>query len=264
MIIKVLNDNLSSNEKFKCEHGLSLYIEHNEFKFLFDAGQTDLFIQNACLLGVILNDIDFIVLSHGDYDHGNGLKYLDIGKRDLYAHPHFLEYRISKRTGLFDGLNQSREQINDRFNLIESDKPIEIRKDIFFMGEIKRLSHFDIGGLPMVDRFNKEYMHLDDTGIAIKTDKGVIVITGCAHSGLCNIIEHAKTVSGCNEVYAVIGGFHLKDTGKKTQNVLKYLKKVKPKKLFLAHCTSEDAKTLLINELDSETYRLKTGLTYEL
>ena len=61
MIIKVLNDNLSSSEKFKCEHGLSLYVEHNEFKFLFDAGQTDLFIQNACLLGVILNDIDFIV-----------------------------------------------------------------------------------------------------------------------------------------------------------------------------------------------------------
>ncbi len=67
-------------------HGLSLYIEYNGKSILFDAGQTDIFMRNAKKLGINLDNLDAIVLSHGDYDYGNGLKYLD-SKTKLICHP---------------------------------------------------------------------------------------------------------------------------------------------------------------------------------
>jgi 7,8-dihydropterin-6-yl-methyl-4-(beta-D-ribofuranosyl)aminobenzene 5'-phosphate synthase len=73
----VLNDDRCVNEKLECEHGLSLYIEYDNIKLLFDTGQTDIFLSNAIKLGIDLAYLDFIILCHGDYDHGNGLKYLN-------------------------------------------------------------------------------------------------------------------------------------------------------------------------------------------
>ena len=87
--IYVLNDNRCSNNKFENEHGMSLYIECDNKKVLFDAGQTDIFIKNAQKFNINLNDVDAIVLSHGDYDHGNGLKYLNI-KAKLICHPDYV------------------------------------------------------------------------------------------------------------------------------------------------------------------------------
>ena len=75
--IIVLNDNRCNNKNLDYEHGLSLLIEDNNRKVLFDTGQTDIYLQNASKLGMNLDDIDTIILSHGDYDHGNGLKYFN-------------------------------------------------------------------------------------------------------------------------------------------------------------------------------------------
>ena len=71
------------------EHGLSLYVEYDNKKILFDASQSDIFLKNAFKLSVDLKKLDAIVLSHGDYDHGNGLKYLK-SKTDLICHPDFI------------------------------------------------------------------------------------------------------------------------------------------------------------------------------
>ena len=79
MIIKALTENTSKNENIFSEHGLSLYIETENHKILFDMGQTDLFYKNAQTMGVDLRAVDVAVLSHGHYDHGGGLKkFLEI------------------------------------------------------------------------------------------------------------------------------------------------------------------------------------------
>ena len=96
--IVVLNDNRCNNNEYEFEHGISLFIECYGKKVLFDSGQTEIFINNAKKLNIDLKKLDAIVLSHGDFDHGNGLKYLNT-KTDLICHPDFMLTRISRRTG---------------------------------------------------------------------------------------------------------------------------------------------------------------------
>ena len=93
MIVKVLSENTSSSEKLGSEHGLSLYIETETHKILFDTGASGLFAENAEKMGVDLTRIDLAVISHGHYDHGGGLKtFLGINNRaKIYLHQMALE-----------------------------------------------------------------------------------------------------------------------------------------------------------------------------
>ena len=260
MRITVLNDNRIEDKELKCEHGLSLIIETNDSKILFDAGQSDIFLQNAYKLEESLTDIDAIVLSHGDYDHGNGLKYLNIDTRvNLYAHPDIFNYRVSKRTGNYGGLNQTKEEFLEKYNLICSKECVKIGEDVYFLGEIKKYNTFEEGNLPMLDQDNNEYKHHDDSGIVIKTSKGLVVISGCAHSGICNTVEYAKEVINEDRVFAVIGGFHLKEDNERLRKTIEYFKENNVKKVLLAHCVSDDVCSVFLKELPSETTILKTG-----
>lgn len=237
--IVVLNDNRCSNKNLESEHGLSLYIEYDNEKILFDAGQSDIFLRNAIKLGINLNEIDAIILSHGDYDHGNGLKYFNV-KTDLICHPDFMEYRVSKRTGNFDGLNQTKEELSKKFNLILTKDAYKISENIIFLGEIERNNDFEKGSnLPMIDKNGDTYQHLDDSGVVLKTPKGIIVISGCAHSGICNTIEYAKKITNTEKVLAVVGGFHLKDINPQTVKTIDYFIDNNIENAYLAHCTSD-------------------------
>ncbi len=237
--IVVLNDDRCDNEKLECEHGLSLYIEYDNIKLLFDAGQTDIFLNNAMKLGINLDDLDAIVLSHGDYDHGNGLKYLN-AKTKLVCHPAFMKYRVSKRTGNFAGLNQTKEELNKRFNLSLTKEPYNISESIIFLGEIERNNDFEKeDNLPSIDEVGNVYQHFDDSGIVLKTSQGIIVISGCSHSGICNIIEYAKKVTNMEKVFAVIGGFHLKELNNQTNKTIDYFINNNIESIYLAHCTSD-------------------------
>ena len=261
--ITVLNDNRCSNENLECEHGLSLLIEDNNKKILFDTGQTDIYLKNAHKLGLDLKDVESIVLSHGDYDHGNGLKYFN-KKVDLICHPDFTKNRISKRTGKFDGLNESLEEIKNKFKLITTKEPYDVTENIIYLGEIERLNDFEKGkNLPMTDENGETYNHLDDSGVVIKTDNGIIVISGCAHSGICNTIEYAKKITNCNNVLAAIGGFHLKEVDEQTEKTIKYMKDNNVKHILIAHCTSDIVCDKFKKELPDETNVVETGKTYE-
>lgn len=260
--IIVLNDNRCDNENFKCEHGISLLIEYNGKKVLFDAGQTDIFIENAKKLNIDLTSLDAIVLSHGDYDHGNGLKYLDVNT-DLICHPDFMLTRISRRTGNDNGLNQTREELQERFNLIETSKPYNVSDEIVFLGQIERNNDFEKGkNLPATDENGNIYPHFDDSGIAIKTKEGIIVISGCSHSGICNTVEYAKKVTGENRVLAVMGGFHLKEIDECTLKTIEYMKN-NVQSVYLAHCTSDNVCQEFGRQIPGKTHIIKTGMTYE-
>jgi len=238
--IVVLNDNRCDNDNFEFEHGISLFIECYKNKVLFDCGQTDIFMKNSKNFNIDLNELDAIILSHGDYDHGNGLKYLNV-KTDLICHPDFMLTRISRRTGNNNGLNQTKEELVKGFNLIETRKPFYISDEIIFLGQIERNNNFEKGqNLPAFDENGEIYQHLDDSGLVIKTENGLIVISGCSHSGICNTVEYAKKITNENRILAVMGGFHLKEVNECTIKTIDYMKQNNVQKIYLAHCISDD------------------------
>ena len=260
--ITVLNDNRKINENFENEHGFSLLIEVDGKRILMDAGQTEIYKHNAKKLGINLNTVDSIVLSHGDYDHGNGLKYFD-KKVDLICHPNCSCTRISKRTGKFDGLNQTEEELENRFNVKKTSTPYNITENVIFLGQIARKNNFEKGNLPMTDKTGIDYQHLDDSGIVIKTESGLIVISGCAHSGICNTIEYAKEITGETRIFAVMGGFHLKEVDERTLKTIEYMKQNDITGIYLAHCTSDIVCQEFVKQLPDKTKIMKAGLTYK-
>lgn len=258
--ITVLNDNRKMNDELENEHGISLLLEVEGKTILMDAGQTEIYKNNAKKLGIDLLEVNDIVLSHGDYDHGNGLKYFD-KKVNLICHPNCNCYRVSKRTGNFSGLNQSKAELEEKFYLNESDKPYNISENVIFLGQIERENSFEKGNLPAVDENGNEYKHLDDSGIVIKTEEGLIVISGCAHSGICNTVEYAKKITEENRVRAVIGGFHLKEVNECTLKTIEYMKN-NVECVYLAHCTSDIVGEEFEKNLKEKAKIIKTGLSY--
>ena len=128
MKLTVLSENIAGS-KFLAEHGLSYLIECNGERIMFDTGSSDVFIKNAELLGIdIEKDIEKIVLSHGHWDHGDGLRFL--ANKTLITHPGSFKKRFGKSSQTFIGLALSREEIISKFNLVESKKPFEISKNI--------------------------------------------------------------------------------------------------------------------------------------
>ena len=202
------------------EWGFSAFIQRKDASILFDAGHTDVYKRNAKALGVNLSDTDFVVLSHYHWDHTGGLRFHDFKtKKKLIIHPQILEKMPKEES----------DKIKGDFDLILQTKPLEFSKNVFYLGEIPRENDFEKG------TFKGDKM-LDDSALAIKTEKGLIVIAGCSHSGICNICEYAKKVIG-QKLYAVIGGFHLfEDDQKAADGAIEYFKMEKPVFLYPMHC----------------------------
>ena len=202
------------------EWGFSAFIQINDINILFDTGHTDVYKHNAKKLNINLENTDFVVLSHHHWDHVGGMQYHNFKtKKKLIIHPEIIEKIPSSES----------EKIKNDFAIIFSKKYLEFSKNIFYLGEIPRSNKFEKGV------YKKDKM-LDDSAIAVKTKKGVIVISGCSHSGICNICEHAKKITGQN-LHAVIGGFHLfKNDTKAINGTIEYFKKENIEFLYPMHC----------------------------
>jgi len=222
---------------FLAQHGFSAFIDASQ-RILFDTGATDVFIHNAGLFGIDLNTTDWVVLSHGHWDHSDGLESLQTReKKKLLLHPGaFVDRR--KASGEFNGMFFN--QIAEKFNLIAVKKPYQITDSIYFLGEIPRLNDFEAQNTAFfyMDKGKKiQDFILDDTALAIETKKGLVIITGCSHAGICNIVEYAKRVTGQSKVQAVIGGFHLLGDQHQLQKTIEYFQKNRVKQLYPMHCT---------------------------
>lgn len=205
----VLTENRKSNCNCINEDGLSIYIEVENNKFLLDGGITDAFIKNAKILNVDLEAIDKIVLSHGHWDLGNGLKYID-SKKALILHPESYTQRYSLRRNMaFAGINQTREELCKKFELVETKEPYKIFENVWYLGQINRKFEVPKENLPTVLENNETDYLYDDTGVVVKTENGIIVFSSCSHSGIDNIIEQAKEVSGDNRVLAVLVNIYI-------------------------------------------------------
>ena len=259
MKLKVLEDNNTFiDEYYLGEPGVSYYIEDGVEKILFDTGYSSVILENASKMNIDLNKINKLVISHGHDDHTGGLKYFFEKKRniELIAHPDCFNYK-EDGTGLYIGSPLSKEELSKVCKLNLSKMPIQVSDNIIYLGEIPTVNDFEPRysiGKSDIDEKRIDDTLKDDSAIVYKSKKGLFVITGCSHSGICNILEYAKRVCNDNRIYGVIGGFHLFDVNEKLKKTIKYLEENNIKLLYPCHCVSlkakiEIAKKLEINEV---------------
>lgn len=255
MKLYVLVDNTAS-ANFQAEHGLSYLIDYDE-RILFDTGHSDLFLKNAKKLNVDLsNKVESIVLSHGHWDHGNGLKYLK--NKTLICHPNVFMKRYREVDNSYVGLDSSFEDLSNNLKIQTSKKPFQVTDKIIFLGEIPRIFHFEKKPSSFIDQDGQPDQIIDDSGLAIIDKNEIVIVSGCAHSGICNMVEHAKNVTGLNKVKAVIGGFHLNKNNAQTKETIKYFKRNQITNIYPAHCTELPALSAFYDEFKFN--QLKAGM----
>lgn len=244
MKLKVLVDNNTYIDQYYYgEPAVSYYIEDEDMKLLLDVGYSDLFIKNSNELGVDLESLNTIVISHGHDDHTRGLKYYfeQEHKKEIsiIAHPYAFKKKILDNLTIGSPISQ--EQLKAKCNLILSKEPKKVSKNITFLGEIPQKNKFEVRkpiGKQIVDDVLVDDYVMDDTALVYKSENGIYIITGCSHSGICNIVEYAKEVTKDNRVLGIIGGFHLFEVNDRVNKTIDYLKNNSVKELYPCHCTT--------------------------
>lgn len=257
MKISILTDN-NPGGNTDAEHGLSYFIEHEDTKILFDTGQSDLFLLNASIMGIDLEERDLIILSHGHFDHGNGLAYLSGGR--LLCHPGCFVKRYRTIDHTYIGLKNSRNEIARKFDLTTSKAPLRVSDSILFLGEIPRITDFESQQTAFSFEDGTPDFVADDSAVALQTEKGLFVITGCGHAGVVNTLEHARKVTGEQRIFGIMGGFHLKKRDRQTIETIHYLKENRVEHIIPSHCTALPALVAFAENFQIQT--VKTGDTY--
>ena len=157
--------------------------------------------------------------------------------------------------------------LSDYFNIEISKEPKKISDNIYFLGEIPNYFDFEkrynMGNIKIDGQYTPDYLY-DDSAIVYKGRKGLFIITGCSHSGICNIIEHAKKVCNDNRITGVIGGFHLLKNDERLHKTIDYFKNNKIRKIYPCHCTSLIAKALLMEAMPDAVVEVGVGYSINL
>jgi len=254
------------------EHGLSALIKTTKdsrtHTLLFDFGfSEDGAARNAATLGVDMAEVEAAALSHGHIDHTGGIKTLGamISKKNVpfIAHPsafkapRYLKYAEEIKVN-FPEL--TREMVQSAgFSIVESDKPCPLLdKTVLFLGEIPRLTDFE-KGFPIAywlkeGREAKDAIE-DDTSLVMHLkDKGLVIISGCAHAGIINTVNYAIAVTGVEKIHAVMGGFHL--SGHSFEKIIdrttQELQKLHPRYIIPIHCTGHKAIRAMENQMPEQ------------
>ena len=252
MKLTVLEDNNTYIDMYYLgEPAVSYFIEDGSTSILFDTGYSDAYIANAKALGIDLDSIDRIVLSHGHNDHSGGLRYLDKHGIKLITHPDTFNYKFHEGLDISSPLNM--DDVSRIYDLNLSKEPVQISDNIFFLGEIPVFFDFEkryaLGKTRKDNQMIDDYLY-DDSAIVYRSDKGLFVISGCSHSGICNIMEYAKKVCNDERIYGVIGGYHLFNVDERLRKTIQYFKNNKVELIYPCHCVSLAAKIEMGKALD--------------
>lgn len=234
MEIKILFNDKAINNNFLIGWGLSLLINGH---ILFDTGEkADYLIRNIPEMNIDLSKIGSVIISHDHWDHTGGLWEILKLRRGIqvYACPHFgpeFKNRVRDLAG----------------NLIEVKGFSEIIKNVFVTGEIAGIY---------------KGIFLPEQAVVIKTEKGLSVITGCAHPGIPKILHAVKERFPDERFYLTFGGFHLKDSDKRLINMMvEHFKEMDVEKVGPMHCTGEDAEAIFKKIYKDKCISIKAGQT---
>ena len=278
MKIKVLIDNNTLVDRyFLGEPGVCYYLECEGKKMLFDLGYSHAFLDNGIKMGIDFLDLDAIVISHSHLDHTWGMEPLlkhfnealmegrTYKRPSLIAHPDIFVPRSFNGMDEF-GMNVSADKV---FKYMEDNltkEPIWITENLVFLGQIPRFNDFEskesIGKI-IVDNSPKDDFSLDDSALCYKTENGLVIITGCSHSGICNIMDYAKKVCGDDRIFDVVGGFHLQNpTDIQLNGTLEYFQESNIKSIHACHCTDLKSKIALSNVVEIAEVGVGLELVY--
>lgn len=268
MIIQNLVENQQADNGCLAEHGLSVYLETEQHKVLIDTGASDAFLKNAKMLGVDLNAVDTVILSHGHYDHGGGiLAFSEVNP----------QARIYLREGAFEGYYHERESGIDYIGLNPEIK--KLSQVVIVSGDLKideELSLFtNVTGRRMWPEGNRELKVRKDGALvqdafsheqylAVSCEGKELLVSGCAHNGILNILDRYCELKG-RYPDLVISGFHMmkkgeytrqeEETIRKTAKVLKEM----PTRFVTGHCTGLAAYEILKGILGEQIQYLSSG-----
>lgn len=273
LTIVVENSASIDNSQVWAQHGLSIFLEMEQgserIKLLMDTGATsDVMLHNADALKIDLHHLDLICLSHGHYDHTGGLmgvlQRLD-GRISILAHPDIFAPKLKARPVLkFIGAPFTRAEAEAAGAImLECQGPVIVTPGVMTTGEVPRRESFEkVEGFWTVKggQYCQDSIP-DDQALAINLPgKGLVVITGCAHSGIINTIRHAQKITGVEELYALIGGFHLMGADdKRIDNTAEALQSLDPAIVRPGHCTGQKAVCRLQEALGDRCRPLAVG-----
>lgn len=251
LTVHTLCENTVSGPGFEAEWGWSVLVTTGEARVLLDTGARRAAVRNADRLGLDLGSIDKIVLSHSHRDHTGGIDemLLRTGSVDVIAHPAIWDRKCKTdengKNPSYNGLPFSRWDLETRARFSLHREPVRVAERITTIGEVPMVTDFEVvepvfhvmeeGGLRQ-DNFP------DDLALAAETDKGLVVILGCAHRGMINTILRAREITGEKRVHAVLGGTHLypKSIGQVSMTI-KALKGLGVERIGVSHCTGISA-----------------------
>ncbi len=275
-LVVLIDNNTFIDRYFLGEPGVSYFVEEDGRKILFDVGYSDAFIQNARKLSIDLLDIDDVVLSHGHLDHTWGLIPLvrlytesiieghHAKKPTLITHPLTL---ASKKIGDLTEIGSllTEDKLSGFFHLQLSKKPVYLTDQLLYLGEIERSNEFEAKnpmGKMIKDGIERNDFLFDDSALVYKSHEGLIIITACSHSGICNTVEYARKVCEEERVVDIIGGFHmLNPSVEQLQGTMEYMKRLKPGSVHACHCTDLNTKIELSKVINIK--EVGSGLTLE-
>jgi 7,8-dihydropterin-6-yl-methyl-4-(beta-D-ribofuranosyl)aminobenzene 5'-phosphate synthase len=277
-ITVLMEDNKNpAKPELKNKHGLSFFIQaeigDDRVTVLMDTGPSpEALLHNVDAIGVNLEDVDLVVLSHGHYDHTGGL--LEALKRmkkrvPVVAHPTVFDPKLALMPHL--------RLIGAPFKAVDvesvggvpvfASNPVKVADGIAATGEVPRITAFEsVRGFWTTQngRFTKDVI-LDDQSLVIDVEgKGLVVVAGCAHAGIVNTVKYAQKITGNNGVYAVLGGFHLWGAdNKRIRATVDALKKLKLRYVAPCHCTGKNAVNKFAEAFGDRYHLLRIGDTIE-
>jgi 7,8-dihydropterin-6-yl-methyl-4-(beta-D-ribofuranosyl)aminobenzene 5'-phosphate synthase len=276
MKLHVLVDNNTLIDRYYlAEPGFSVLIEDEDVRLLFDTGYSDIFIRNGQKMGLDLTHLDYVALSHSHLDHTWGLEPLiryyselktagiSCSKPTLIAHSQAFISVVEENFGEFGSLI-SKEKLAKHFQMELTDQPMWLSDRVVFLGQIPRKNDFEsIISFGKKEGSDEPDWVIEDSALAYKSGDGLVVVTGCSHAGICNIIEYAKTVCSEDRISDVIGGLHLQNPSERQlQGTCHYFKELNLKRIHACHCTDLKSKIELSKVVDVQEVGVGLSLTY--
>ena len=247
-----LIENKTDNPGIVAEHGLCIYIEAHGRKLLFDAGATDLFVNNAKEMKVDLEAVDYVIISHGHYDHTGGVPAFcrQNSKAPIYLHRNAFRKSYGYENGVMDketcGIMWSDEEydeIEDR--IVLTNGPVELTDGVIVTGTVpvdsdftptEKFSYYNEEGMLVEDDMSHEQC------LVIKEPEGIYIFSGCSHRGVLNALRCGKSMFPGERVAAIIAGMHLYSaTADDRKRVVDEVAAEGLDRVIPVHCTGIDA-----------------------
>jgi len=274
MKVTVLSENTSVSEDLGHEHGLSLLLETNSHKLLFDTGASALFAENAAKMGIDLISVDIAVISHGHYDHGGGLRtFLEINRKApvFFREGAFEPHYSNRPGGIKVNIGLDRTLLpNDRFKFCGYSCRIDEELEVF--SGVEQMRFVPSGNRDLFAKDGDEYIPDDfshEQNLIVHEGEKSILIAGCAHNGIVNILDTYAARKGFWPDY-VISGFHLCNPATKqdedpdlVDRIGEVLKKT-GSRFYTCHCTGLPSYNRLKTILGDQIEYIGTGKQIEI